>query len=209
MLGLVEIARAAFLNVSRSLGPWLVALTVAAVACSRHFDHLVVEYTAILAAFALLVVFVPPLVGGGLRNLLHGGPLGLLPGSTGYLAGVAYGLGAATVVAPFMVALAVACRPHHWAPYAAQAVIAVLASTWLGAVAGRLVTDRFAIFFVSWLAGAVVLAVLIGLGSLLDVAQLGETLSLWIGGATALTSVQLLLLLAAWIDRRAPGWLER
>lgn len=207
----LEIARAAGLSLARRLGPWLLGLAVvAAVGLASEPELAEVFIGATL--FALVGAALPVAVGTGLRRWLRAGPLGLAERGAGYWATFGYGLGAAAVALPFVLAGVRVLDQRSMGPDLAAGALAVMVAAWLGASAGRLVDGGLAVAMLTWIGAAVV-----GACSFLVVAGVrelavpalgasmgtrgGETL-LWSAGAVLAT--HLVMLAAAWADQRAP-----
>jgi len=221
LLVFLEIARVAFLSLARRLWPWLLGLAALS-GVDWAVDSELTQVLLSIALAGLLGIAIPAFVGKGLRNGLHGGPLGLSGQGTSYRATVGYGLGAALVAMPFVVG-GVAVTMHDVAFAAPVAVGLVLGSAWLGAAAGRLVRTAPAMVMLTW-GGAVVSAgfgvvmlTLVPASLLFSSNLVGTHLSehfnnahaLALFTALAMLAVHGLVLLCAAIDTASPISLRR
>jgi len=158
VLAFLEISRAAFLSLGRRLGPWLLGLAVlAGVGWFANSD--LTRVLIIIGAVTLVGGAIPAVAGTGLRSWLRAGPLGLADRGGGYFATVGYGIGAALVAMPFVLAatsVANGTDLHQLPEALGFAIAAVLVVSWLGAAAGRLVESAMAVVMLSWVGAAAV-----------------------------------------------------
>jgi len=220
MLAFLEIVRAAFLSLARWFGAWLLGFSVVWFSLhailSRIPDHQTLVTGALLAMFfvgwvalvALIGLVLPIVAGMGMQSLLRGGPLALADRGDGYLAVVGYGIGAGLLVAPFAVAMALSLtftHPELVALYSARTLAATFTAAWLGASAGRIVKSAWGVFALSWLAGALLFAVTVGVSTSVELAHLSRTFQTSLVPASVAVFTQLLVLVASRIDRRSPA----